>query len=92
MDALLKRFAGQEVPVGGKFDDPGIGSLGHFIQQTLNIKMNPAVHLAALLIEEGYAISGRRGSVRFLGHPLENVAQSPRVRINLTPAPSSESQ
>jgi len=46
---------------GGKFDDPGRGSLGEFIQQKLKTKMNPAVYLAALLIDEGYAAPARRG-------------------------------
>ena len=65
MEALLARFRDEEVPVGGKFDDPGRGSLGEFIQKKLKIKMNPAVYLAALLIEEGYADPGRRGYIRF---------------------------
>jgi len=65
MDELLAHVQG-EVPVGGKFDDPVRGSLGEFIQQKLGIKMNPAVHLAALLIEEGYAERGRRGYIRML--------------------------
>ncbi|MCC6394804.1 MAG: hypothetical protein IT167_29700 [Bryobacterales bacterium] len=65
MDALLARFQGQEAPVGGKFDDPSPGSLGEFIQKNLKIKMNPAVYLAALLIDEGFAESSRRGYIRF---------------------------
>jgi excisionase family DNA binding protein len=67
MRALLSRFSLQEVPVGGKFDDPTPGSLGEFIQDHLQIKMNPAVYLAALLIDEGYAVAARRrGYVQFL--------------------------
>ena len=46
-------FRGKEVRVGGKFDDPGRDSLGEFIQRNLKTKMNPAVYVAALLIEEG---------------------------------------
>lgn len=65
MDAMLVRFRDKEIPVGGKFDDPGRGSLGEFIQQKLKIKMNPAVYVAALLIEEGYASPSRRGYIRF---------------------------
>jgi excisionase family DNA binding protein len=65
MDAMLERFRDAEVPVGGKFDDPGRGSLGQFIQQELQTKMNPAVYLAALLIDEGYADPVRRGYIRF---------------------------
>jgi excisionase family DNA binding protein len=65
MDATLAHFREGEVPVGGKFDDPGRGSLGEFIQQQLKTKMNPAVYLAALLIEEGYAEPARRGYIRF---------------------------
>lgn len=64
MTALLDAFRGQEIPVGGKFDDTGVGSLGEFIQKKLKIKMNPAVYLAALLIDEGYAESSRRGYIR----------------------------
>jgi excisionase family DNA binding protein len=64
MDALLAHFRGGEVAVGGKFDDPGRGSLGEFIQSNLKIKMNPAVYVAALLIDEGYAESARRGYIR----------------------------
>ncbi len=64
MDALLSHFRG-EVPVGGKFDDPGKGSIGEFIQAKLGIKMNPAVYLVALLIDEGYAESSRRGYIKF---------------------------
>ena len=67
MRALLSRFAGKEVPVGGKFDEPAPGSLGEFIQERLQIKMNPAVYLAALLIHDGYAVAARpRGYIRFL--------------------------
>ena len=66
MEVMLEHFRDTEVPVGGKFDDPGRGSLGEFIQQKLKTKMNPAVYLAALLIDEGYADPGRRGYVRFL--------------------------
>ena len=65
MDAMLSHFRDQEVPVGGKFDDAVRGSLGEFIQQKLKTKMNPAVYVAALLIEEGYAEAGRRGYIRF---------------------------
>ena len=65
MDALLARFSEQEVAVGGSFGDPPPGSLGEFIQQKLKTKMNPAVYLAALLIEEGYADTTRRGYIRF---------------------------
>jgi excisionase family DNA binding protein len=65
MEAVLSHFRATEVAVGGKFDDPGRGSLGEFIQQKLKIKMNPAVYLAALLIEEGYAEPTRRGYIRF---------------------------
>lgn len=66
MDAMLEHFRDTEVPVGGKFDDPGRGSLGEFIQQRLKTKMNPAVYLTALLIDEGYADPVRRGYIRFL--------------------------
>jgi excisionase family DNA binding protein len=65
MDALLAHFPKGEVAVGGSFDGPTQGSLGEFIQQQLNTKMNPAVYLAALLIEEGYADAARRGYIRF---------------------------
>ena len=67
MDGLLARFPEGEVAVGGSFDGPPRGSLGEFIQQKLKTKMNPAVYLAALLIEEGYADDSRRGYIRF--HP-----------------------
>jgi hypothetical protein len=61
MDAMLSSFAGQRVAVGGSFDSPTRGSLGEFIQKHLQIKMNPAVYVAALLIEEGYAVPAERG-------------------------------
>jgi excisionase family DNA binding protein len=64
-DALLAHFRGKEVAVGGSFDAPLRGSLGEFIQQKLKTKMNPAVYVRALLIDEGYAESTRRGYVRF---------------------------
>ena len=65
MDVMLERFCDAEVVVGDKFDDPGRGSLGEFIQQKLKTKMNPAVYLAALLIDEGYADSVQRGYIQF---------------------------
>ncbi len=65
MDALLVHFPKGEVAVGGSFDGPVRGSLGEFIQQKLKTKMNPAVYLAALLIDEGYADASRRGYIRF---------------------------
>jgi hypothetical protein len=43
MEALLKRFHEGAVPAGGKFDDAGRGSLGKFIQQKLEPKMNPGL-------------------------------------------------
>jgi excisionase family DNA binding protein len=65
MDALLARFPEGEVAVGGSFSGPLPGSLGEFIQEKLPTKMNPAVYVAALLIEEGYADESRRGHIRF---------------------------
>jgi excisionase family DNA binding protein len=65
MEALLARFSETEVAVGSSFDDPGRGSLGEFIQRSLPTKMNPAVYVAALLLEEGYADESRRGHIRF---------------------------
>lgn len=62
---MLEHFSNREVPVGSRFDDPGEGSLGDYIQRELPTKMNPAVYLAALLIEEGYAEDGGRGKIRF---------------------------
>ena len=67
MDALLTHFSEGEVAVGGSFDGPSRGSLGEFIQQKLKTKMNPAVWVAALLIEEKYADASRRGYIRFRG-------------------------
>jgi excisionase family DNA binding protein len=67
MDAMLARFPEGEVAVGGSFDGPSRSSLGEFIQQKLKTKMNPAVYVAALLIEEGYADASRRGYIRFCG-------------------------
>ena len=65
MDAMLARFPEGEAAVGGSFDGPSRGSLGEFIQQKLKTKMNPAVYVAALLIEEGYADAPRRGYIQF---------------------------
>jgi len=73
MDAMLSHFRNQEVAVGGKFDDPGRGSLGEFIQKKRKTKMNPAVYVAALLIDEGYAEPGHRGYIRF--HPKSGKAR-----------------
>jgi excisionase family DNA binding protein len=67
MGALLAHFSEGEVAVGGSFDGPLRDSLGEFIQQELKTKMNPAVYLAALLIEEGYADASHRGYIRFRG-------------------------
>jgi len=65
MDEMLTHFSNREVRVGGKFDGPEARSLGEFIQQHLKTKMNPAVYLAALLIEEGYADPVQRGYIKF---------------------------
>jgi|HubBroStandDraft_2_1064218.scaffolds.fasta_scaffold369750_1 excisionase family DNA binding protein len=67
MDDVLTHFSEKEVAVGGSFDRPLRSSLGEFIQQKIKTKMNPAVYLAALLIEEGYADASRRGYIRFHG-------------------------
>jgi hypothetical protein len=64
MDVLLAHFSEGEVAVGGSFDQVR-GSLGEFIQQKLKTTMNPAVYVAALLIDEGYADASRRGYIRF---------------------------
>jgi hypothetical protein len=75
MNALLTHFSEREVAVGGSFDGPPPGSLGEFIQQKLQTKMNPAVYIAALLIEEGYADASRRGYIRFRGKPEARVTE-----------------
>jgi len=64
-EALLANFPEGQVAVGGSFSGPVCGSLGEFIQQKLPTKMNPAVYVAALLIEEGYADASGRGYIRF---------------------------
>ncbi len=64
-EALLAQFREKEVAVGGSFDSPSRGSLGEFIQQRLKTKMNPAVFVRGLLIDEGYAEPTRRGYLRF---------------------------
>ncbi|MCE9508588.1 MAG: hypothetical protein K8R48_09810 [Alphaproteobacteria bacterium] len=66
MDDLLEHFRNGEFPVGGKFDEPTQGSLGEFIQKKLNTRLNPAVYLAALLIDEGYAEATRPERIRLL--------------------------
>ena len=68
--ALLSHFDQAEVAVGGSFDGPTPGSLGEFIQRELPTRMNPAVFVAALLINEGYAVATRRGYIRFLRSPV----------------------
>jgi hypothetical protein len=62
---MLETFAGKKVAIGGRFDGPEHGSLGEFIQTKLKIKMNPAVYMAALLIQERYAEDAGRGYIRF---------------------------
>jgi len=64
-EELLAHFQEGEVAVGGSFDGPERGSLGEFIQQKIKTKMNPAVYVAALLSDEGYADASRRGYIRF---------------------------
>ena len=82
MDAMLTHFEG-EVAVGSSFDAPGVGSLGEFIQQKLKIKMNPAVYVAALLIEEGYAQeSPRRGFICFRKRPIEPSLSGEKLKGN----------
>ncbi len=70
MHAVLERFAGKEVPAGGSFDGPTRGSLGEFIKDKLKLTLNPAVYLAALLIDEGCAETAGRGKIRFLSKGL----------------------
>ncbi len=72
MDRLLVRFTGNEVAVGGTFSGPDPDSLGEFIQEELPTKMNPAVYIAALLIEEGYADESRRGYIRVRSESSRN--------------------
>ena len=62
---LLGHFRGRTVRIGSKFDDPGEGSLGDYIQKNLPTKMNPAVYLGGLLIDEGYAEKPKRGYLHF---------------------------
>jgi len=78
MDDLLANFSEREVAVGGSFDEPLRGSVGEFIQEKLKTKMNPAVYLAALLIEEGYADVSRRGYIRFRSR--DGNRQGPQAR------------
>lgn len=66
---LLDHFRGRTVRIGSKFDDPGEGSLGDYIQKNLPTKMNPAVYLGGLLIEQGYADKPKRGYLRFFDDP-----------------------
>lgn len=67
LDALLAygRSRG-EMRVGLTFSGPEEGSLGHWIQEKLPTKMNPACYVGGLLIEEGYAERPRPGVIRFL--------------------------
>jgi excisionase family DNA binding protein len=64
--AMLKQFAGKTVDVGGAFDGPTPGSLGAFIKDKLKLTLHPAVYMAALLIDEGYAEAAGRGKIRFV--------------------------
>ncbi len=75
MGAMLSHFSGEEVAVGGSFDGPTPGSVGEFIQRQLKIKMNPAVWVVGLLIEEGYAEASRRGYIRFRSAPPNAIAK-----------------
>ena len=72
LEILLSRFRGQNVSIGGRFDYPGRGSLGEFIQVKLAISSNPATYLAGLLIEEGYAETTGRGYARFFEERRKN--------------------
>lgn len=63
-ERLLAELGGRgEIRIGSKFDDPGPGSLGAWIQQDQGIAMNPAVYIAGLLVDEGYADCPRRGKI-----------------------------
>jgi hypothetical protein len=75
---LLARFAGSEVEVGASFSGPTGGSLGEYIQSNLPTRMNPAVYVAGLLIEEGYAERTRRGWIRFFRE--RHVSSAPMSR------------
>lgn len=77
-EKLLNRFRGREVPIGSKFDDPGPGSLGEWIQQERGVKMNPAVYVAGLLVRLGYAEYVRRGTIRF--HKVRETVSAPQPR------------
>ena len=68
MHSLLKQFAGKVVDVGGSFDGPTPGSLGEFIKRKLNLTLQPAVYVAALLIDEGFAELAGRGKIRFVSN------------------------
>jgi len=83
LSGLVGHFRGRTVRIGSKFDDPGEGSLGDYIQKNLPTKMNPAVYLGGLLIEEGYAEKPKRGYLRF----FEQVQTRPAPE---TPPPASE--
>jgi hypothetical protein len=86
MADLLTQFSGRTIPVGGSFDGPPPGSLGEFIQQGLGTKMNPAVYLAAILIEEGYADAPKRGYIRIhlrTAEPQQETLQHPAAAMNL---------
>ena len=65
-EILLKHFAGKVISVGGSFDGPTAGSLGEFIKDKLKLTLHPAVYLAALLIDEGYAEPAGRGKILFI--------------------------
>ena len=64
-EAMLKKHRGQTLRVGLNFSDPGEGSLGAYVQQELNTRMNPTVYIAGLLVDEGYAERSERGYIRF---------------------------
>jgi excisionase family DNA binding protein len=80
MDALLAHFPAGEVAVGGSFDGSVPNSLGEFIQEKLKTKMNPAVYVAALLIDEGYADDSRRGYIRFRSEDSRTRKMSEPIR------------
>lgn len=75
--AVVSRFGGSEVEVGASFSGPTPDSLGAFIQQNLPTRQNPAVYVAGLLIEEGYAERAGRGRIRFFPQRQESLGSGP---------------
>lgn len=67
-EQLLKKFSGQDVPVGTSKSNPPAGSVGEWVKANVN-RSGLMSYIGAILVAEDYATKPKIGRIRFRKYP-----------------------